>query len=114
LAAPIRSSNHRASLATLCGLIAALAVPAGVAVARQTAGVSLVDSAYAIPVAAVMGVSALLFARGSAGRIRETLERAGGAGRTRLGRILGVAGICMALSGSIAIGFYELLLRLEH
>jgi hypothetical protein len=114
LAAPIRSSNHRASLAALCGLIAALAVPVGVAIAHQTAGVSLVDAAYAIPVAAVLGVSALLFARGSTGRMRRTLQRAGGAGRTRLGRILGFAGICMALSGTIAIGFYELLLRLER
>ena len=30
-----------------------------------------------------------------------------------LGRALGVAGICVALSASIAVGFYELLLRLE-
>jgi hypothetical protein len=30
-----------------------------------------------------------------------------------LGRILGAAGICVALSASIAVGFYELLLRLE-
>jgi len=114
LVAPIRSSNHRASLAALFGLVAVLAVPAGVAFAHQTAGVSLLDAAYAIPVAAVAGVAALLFARGAAGRIRRTLARAGGAGRARVGRILGVAGICCALSGSIAIGFYELLLRLEH
>ncbi|HVA31794.1 MAG TPA: hypothetical protein VMU58_11050 [Gaiellaceae bacterium] len=114
MASPIRSSNHRASLATLLGVVAVLAVPAGVAVARQTAGISLLDAAYAIPVAALAGVSALLFARGAAGRIRQTLESAGGAGRVRLGRVLGVAGISFALSGSIAIGFYELLLRLEH
>jgi hypothetical protein len=114
LAAPIRSSNHRASLAALLGLVAVLAVPVAVAVAHQTSGISLLDAAYAIPLAAVAGVSALLFARGAAGRIRQTLERAGGAGRARLGRILGFLGICFALSGSIAVGFYELLLRLEH
>ena len=45
--------------------------------------------------------------------MRLTLERAGGAGRIRLGRVLAVAGICVALSASIAVGFYELLLRLE-
>ena len=50
---------------------------------------------------------------GARGRIRWTLERAGGTGRIRLGRILAVAGICAALSASIAVGFYELLLRLE-
>jgi hypothetical protein len=114
MASRIRSSNHRASLAALFGVVSLLAVPAGIAVAHQTAGISLLDAAYAIPVAAATGVSALLFARGGAGRIQRTLERAGGRGRVRLGRILGIAGICMALSGSIAIGFYELLLRLEH
>jgi steroid 5-alpha reductase family enzyme len=110
----MRSSNHRASLAVLLGLVAVLAVPAGVIVARQTAGISLLDAAWAIPVAAVCGLAALLFGRGARGRIRWTLERAGGAGRVRLGRLLAVAGICFALSASIAVGFYELLLRLEN
>jgi hypothetical protein len=109
----MRSSNHRASLAVLLGLVAVLAVPAGVIVARQTAGISLLDAAWAIPVAAVCGLAALLFGRGARGRIRWTLERAGGGGRIRLGRLLAVAGICVALSASIAVGFYELLLRLE-
>jgi steroid 5-alpha reductase family enzyme len=108
-----RSSNHRASLALLLGLVAVLAVPGGVALARQTAGVGLIDAAWAIPVAAVCGLAALLFVRGARGRMRWTLERAGGSGRIRLGRILGVAGICVALSAGIAVGFYELLLRLE-
>ena len=109
----MRSSNHRASLALLLGLAAVAAVPAGVALSRQTAGVRLLDAVWAIPVAAVCGLAALLFARGAGGRIRWTLERAGGLGRIRLGRLLGIAGICVALSASIAVGFYELLLRLE-
>jgi hypothetical protein len=109
----LRSSNHRASLAVVLGLVAVLAIPAGVLLARQSAGISLIDAAWAIPVAALCGLAALLFIRGARGTIRATLERAGGRGRIRLGRILAVAGICAALSGSIAVGFYELLLRLE-
>ena len=109
----MRSSNHRASLAVLLGLLAVLAVPAGVVVARQTSGVSLLDAAWAIPAAVASAVAALLFGRGARGRIRWTLERAGGAGRIRVGRALAVAGICVALSASIAVGFYELLVRLE-
>ena len=114
MAAPTRSSNHRASLAVLFGIAAVATVPVGVVLSRRLAGVSLLDVAWAIPVGAAAGVSALLFARGARGRIQRTLERAGGAGRARTGRVLGVAGICMALSGSIAVGFYELLVRLEH
>jgi hypothetical protein len=109
----LRSSNHRASLAVLLGALAVAAVPAGVAVSHQTTGVTLLDAVWAIPVAALCGVAALLFARGAAGRVRRTLEKAGGLGRARFARILGVAGICLALSASIAVGFYELLVRLE-
>jgi hypothetical protein len=109
----MRSSNHRSSLAVLAGLLAVAAVPAAVLVSRQTAGVGLLDAVWAIPVAALLGIAALLFARGGRGRIRRTLEQAGGTGRVRVGRILGVAGICVALSAGIAVGFYELLVRLE-
>jgi steroid 5-alpha reductase family enzyme len=97
----------------LLGLLAVAAVPIAVVLSRQTAGVRLIDAVWAIPVALACGVAALLFSRGAGGRIRWTLERAGGLGRVRLGRMLGVAGICVALSASIAVGFYELLLRLE-
>ncbi|HEV7132396.1 MAG TPA: hypothetical protein VGN27_01535 [Gaiellaceae bacterium] len=114
MASRIRSSNHRASLSTLLGVVAVIAVPAGVEIARVTAGVSLLDAGYAIPVAAIAGLAAILFARGAAARVHWTLERAGGLGRARLGRLLGIAGICFALSGSIAIAFYELLLLREH
>jgi hypothetical protein len=98
----------------LFGVVAVLAVPAGVLVSKRLAGVTLVQAGWAVPVAAAAGVTALLFARGARGRIRSTLERAGGAGRARAGRLLGIAGISIALSGAIAVGFYELLLRLEH
>ena len=80
---------------------------------RQTAGVRLIDAVWAIPIAGVCGVAALLFARGARGRIRWSLEQAGGGGRIRLGRYLAVAGLCVAASAAIAVGFYELLLRLE-
>lgn len=109
----MRSSNHRASFAVLLGLLAAGAVPAGIVLARQSGGISLLDAAWAIPFAAVCGVAALLFVRGARGRMRASLERAGGAGRIRAGVVLGVAGICFALSGSIAVAVYEALLRLE-
>jgi len=109
----MRVSNHRASFAVLVGLVAAIAVPGAIVMARQTGGIQLLDAAWAIPVAALSGVLALLFVRGARGRMRETLERAGGTGRIRTAKILAIAGICFALSGSIAVGLYEVLLRLE-
>ena len=90
-----------------------MAVPVGVVLSRQTTGVRLIDAVWAIPVAGACGIAALLFARGARGRIRWTLEQAGGGGRIRASRYLAVAGLCIATSAAIAVGFYELLLRLE-
>ena len=90
-----------------------LAVPVGIAVARRAHRVVLLDAEWAIPVAIAFGILALLFARGGQGRIRATLERAGGRGRVRWARRLAVLGIAIALSGAIAVGFYHLLLHLE-
>jgi hypothetical protein len=110
---PTRSSNHRASFAVLLGLAAVAALPAGVALSRRSQGVTLVDAAWAIPFAFGCGVAALLLVRGARGTIAWTLERAGGRMRIRAGWVLAVLGISLALSASIAVGFYELLLRLE-
>jgi steroid 5-alpha reductase family enzyme len=113
MASPTRSSNHRASLAVLLGLAGLLAIPGAIYLSKRSGTIGLIDAAWAIPVAVALAVTGLLFARGARGRIVSTLERAGGRGRIRLGRFLAVTGICVALSSSIAVGFYELLLRLE-
>lgn len=113
MASRTRSSNHRASLAVALGLVAVGAVPAAVALASRARRLELLDAAWSIPVAIVAAIAALLFARGARGTIVRTLERAGGLARIRAGRILAVAGICVALSASIAVGFYELLVYLE-
>jgi len=106
--------NHRASLALIAAFCGVLAVPVAVLLSRQTGKIHLLDAVWSIPVGMGLSVGALLWARGARGQIRRTLERAGGAGRLRATRWIAVAGICVALSASIAVGFYELLVRLEH
>ena len=109
-----RRPNVRAWLAFLFGLLAAGVIPAAIELTRKVPGAVLLDAVWAIPVAAIASVVSLLFARGARGAIARTLEPVGGATCIRLGRILAVAGICFTLSASIAVGLYELLLRLEH
>jgi len=109
-----RRPNYRAWLAFFFGVLAAAIIPVGIELTRKVPGAVLLDAVWAIPVAAVAAVLALLFARGARGEIAFTLERAGGSMWIRLGRILAVVGICITLSASIAVGLYELLLRLEH
>ena len=109
-----RQPNIRAWLAFLFGLLATGIIPAGIELTRKVPGAALLDAAWAIPVAAVAATASLLFARGARGAIARTLGRAGGSLWIRLARILAITGICATLSSSIAVGLYELLLRLEH
>jgi hypothetical protein len=107
------ASNPRARLAVLAGILGTLAVPVAVLLAERTAGVDLLDAAWSIPFAAVLSAAAFLLARGARGTLARTLGRAGGAAEIRLARMLAVAGTSFALAAAIAVGFYELLLRLE-
>ncbi len=106
--------NPRAWLALVFGALAAVVIPAGIELTRKVPGAALLDAVWAIPVAAGAAVVSLLFARGARGAIARTLGRTGGSGTIRVARWLAVAGICFTLSASIAVGLYELLLRLEH
>ena len=106
--------NVRAWLALLFGFLAAAVIPVAIELTRKVPGAALLDAVWAIPVAAVAATLSLLFARGARGAIARTLEPVGGAMCIRAGRVLAVAGICVMLSASIAVGLYELLLRLEH
>ncbi|HZT54126.1 MAG TPA: hypothetical protein VE995_07065 [Gaiellaceae bacterium] len=109
-----RRPNVRAVLALLCGIVAAGVIPAAIELTRKVPGAVLLDAVWAIPVAAAAAAASLLFARGARGAIARSLRRTGGEVSIRLARILAVAGICCMLSASIAVGLYELLLRLEH
>ena len=100
-------------MALLFGLFSALAVPAAVVFAERSGSVDLVDAAWDVPLAIASAGASFLLAQGARGTLARTLERAGGAREIRLARILVVAGICFSLSAAIAVGFYELLLRLE-
>jgi hypothetical protein len=101
-------SNSRAPLAVVFGALGVVAIPAAVAYSRWSATFSLLDAAWLIPLAALGSFGALALVRGTSGHVRFTRARG-----VRAARILAVAGVCITLSASIAIGFYELLLRLE-
>jgi hypothetical protein len=107
LAGRTRSSS-RAPLAVALGVVGLLLVPAAVAYSRFSTRFALLDAAWVIPAAALASVAGLLLVRGTAGHVRFTRTRT-----VRAARILAVAGICVALAAAIAVGFYELLVRLE-
>jgi hypothetical protein len=108
-----RSSNHRASLAVLLGLGAAVAVPGAIAVAQRLPSVTLLDAAWGIPVAVALALLAYGLANLARVRVQWTLGRAGGEGRAKLARRLAALGLCLAAAATISVVFYEILLRLE-
>ncbi len=112
-AATRQATNHRAWLSAACGALGVATVPIAIWLTRKLPGTELLDAAWAIPLGFLLAVAALLFARGASGTISRRLERVGGVAWIRLGRILAVAGLCVVASSSIAVGVYELLLRLE-
>jgi hypothetical protein len=68
----------------------------------------LLHAAFVIPVAAGLGVAAILLAGTS--RRRSSVSLAVDEGRVALvGRVLGVVGICLAASALVALGVYGLL-----
>ena len=96
----------------MLGLAAVAAIPAAVAVAQVSPRVTLLQAGFGVPVAAVFGLAALVVARAARRRAQWSIAHSGG-GVARIGRVLGVLGLCLATSGTIALGFYELLVRVQ-
>ena len=108
-----RRSNVRATLAVVCGVVAVIAIPVAIEVTRHRTGAVLLDAAWAIPVAAVAAVAALVLERGARRVVDRSLGQASGSRRVKAARVLAVTGICLVLSSSIAVGLYEFLVWKE-
>jgi hypothetical protein len=82
-------------------------MPAAVVVARQSHRVALLDAAYGVPVAFVLG----LLAVGMGGRARRNLAWLRLDGRApraaSIGLVLGVLALSLALTAALSVGFYE-------
>jgi hypothetical protein len=92
------------------GLAAVVALPAAIAFAQVSPRATLVQAGFAIPVAAILGLAAVLVARAARRRAQWTIA---GGRVARGGRLLGLLALCLAASGGIAVAFYELLVRAQ-
>jgi len=84
-------------------------MPVAVAATRYSRSYELLHAAFAIPVGMFLGLGAVWLARTARTRDELTLGRAGGARAARLGRLLGIAGFCLATTAVIAVAVYGLL-----
>jgi hypothetical protein len=109
LAVPIPSNNSRAHgrgsaiLATLVGLLSLATLPVAVAVTRERDD-ELMDAAWAIPVAIVLGLLAMWLARRSRKRLQRAVTSSSRGRTARLGRLLGLAGFLVGVTAALAVG----------
>ena len=93
----------------LFGLLSLATLPAAVLVARESDDLTLVQAGLVVPVAALLALIALWFARRARRRADRTLDRVGGRGSARVGKALGALGLYLAATAAIALGVYALL-----
>ena len=92
----------------MAGVASVAALPLAIYLTRFSDSYDLLHAAFVIPVAAGLGVAAILLARTE--RRRSSVSLAVDGGRVALvGRVLGVVGICLAASALVALGVYGLL-----
>jgi hypothetical protein len=103
---PASGRNARAWAAVAAGFVAVAALPAAIGLAELLEAVELLDAAAATPVAAAFAIAALVLARSARRRTERTIGRVGGVVPARLGRVLGILGLCLAVAGAIAVASY--------
>ena len=91
------------------GIASCVALPIAIYITRFSDSYELLHAGFAIPVAAALGLVALVLARRARARERVLLSGGGGGGAATAGRVLGVIALCMAASALLALGVFGLL-----
>ena len=107
-----RVRNSKARLSVFFGLLSVAAVP----VALYSTRLSQVNLPHAVAGEAIagtlLGLIAIMLARGARVKIERTLGRVG-EGTARWGKWLGILGLCLGLTAALSLAFYGLLLWAE-
>jgi hypothetical protein len=101
-------------VALLLGLVGLLVLPAAIEVSRRSPRVELLDAAYGIPVAFILGFTALVMARRARENLRWLQLREQSTGVASTAVILAALTVCLAVTAALSIGFYELVLAYQH
>jgi uncharacterized membrane protein (DUF441 family) len=102
-------SSAAARAGAVMGALTVAALPAGVAVAWLSRGVSLLEAMeVAVPAAFVLGLVTVAVVRRARFRLDRSVNRPA-ARVVRFARLLAWGGLYLAATGAIALGFYGLL-----
>jgi len=109
-----RIPRRRAWVALLLALAGVLTLPAAVEVARRSKRVALLDASYAIPLAFLLGLVALVMATRARRNLRWLRLRQGGTSVASAAVIVGTLAVCLAVAAALSVGFYGLVLLYQH
>jgi hypothetical protein len=104
------TGSNRAAWSLVAGALSALTMPIAIVGTRYSADYDLLQSGFAIPVAAGLGIAAVVLARRARRLAQTTIGPKPGAKKARIGRLLGIIGICCAASAAIALAVYGALI----
>ena len=93
----------------LAGLASVATLPVAIYVTRFSGEYELLHAGFAIPLAAVLGSVALVLAGRSRTRGVLSLSDARAPGLARVGRVLGIVGLCMTAAAFVSLVVYGLL-----
>jgi hypothetical protein len=111
----IASSSRRAWVALLLGVAAILVMPAAIEVSRRSKAVGLLDTAYAIPFAFILGLVSLVMARRARHNLRWLRVReGGGTAVAQTAVLIGTLALLLAVVAALSVGFYGLVVVYQH
>jgi ACR3 family arsenite efflux pump ArsB len=91
-----------------------LTLPAAIEVSRRSKRIGLLDAGYAIPLAFVLGLIALVMARRAKRNLQWLQLREGGTRIATVAVVVAALALCVALVAALSIGFYRLVLLYQH
>jgi hypothetical protein len=98
----------------LIALAGVATMPAAIEVARRSQRIALMDAAYAVPLAFVLGLVAVLMGKRAGDNLRWLRLDETRTGAARVGMVLGLVALCLALMAALSVGFYEAWLVYER
>jgi Ca2+/Na+ antiporter len=98
----------------LLGLASLFTMPAAIELAARSRRIGLLDTAYAIPLAFVLGLVALVMARRARNNLRWLQLQEGSSGVATVAVLVAAVALCLAVVAALSVGFYGLVVVYQH
>lgn len=95
------------------GALSVATLPVAIVAANSSASYTLLQAGLAVPFGLLLGVVAIRLAGSVRARSRASIDQRVGLRAAGAARLLGILGVCMGCSATIALGVYALLTHLE-